>query len=71
MGIGILIVFSGINSFDFEPVHPVTQQDLRIMIDEWMNSPDRNNLEPRLEIMKAYYTFEESDKNYLMIRKDV
>ena len=30
-----------------EPVPPVTQQDIRIMIDEWMNNPeneDRNNV---------------------------
>ncbi len=60
VGIGIVIVFLGINSLNFESAPPVTQHDLRIMIDEWMDSPDRNDLEPRLEIMKAYYTFEES-----------
>jgi len=41
-------------------VPPVTQQDLRIMIDAWMNNPDKNDKVQRLEIMKAYYTFEES-----------
>ena len=60
VGISILIMVIGVNSLNFEPVPPVSQQDLRIMIDEWMNSSDRNDLEPRLEIMKAYYTFEES-----------
>ena len=43
-----------------EPVPPVIQQDLRIMIDEWMNNPDENDREQRLEIMKAFYTFQES-----------
>ena len=45
---------------DSEPVPPVTQQDLRLMIDEWMSNPDENDREQRLEIMKAYYTFDES-----------
>ena len=43
-----------------EPVPPVTQQDLRIMIDEWMDNPDEDDREQRLEIMKAFYTFQES-----------
>ena len=38
----------------------VTQQDLRIMIDEWMNNPIGDGMEQRLEIMKAFYTFQES-----------
>ena len=42
-----------------EPIPPITQQDLRKMIDEWMNNPD-DDTSQRLEIMKAYYTFEES-----------
>ncbi|EIJ65088.1 hypothetical protein BD31_I1077 [Candidatus Nitrosopumilus salaria BD31] len=49
--------FIGISS---EPVPPVTQQDLRIMIDEWMNNKDNDDRNQRLEIMKAWYTFEES-----------
>ena len=49
--------FIGISS---EPVPPVTQQDLRIMIDEWMNNKDKDDRNQRLEIMKAWYTFEES-----------
>ena len=43
-----------------EPVPPVTKQDLRNMIDEWMNNPEENDRNQRLEIMRAYYTFEES-----------
>jgi len=38
----------------------VTQQDLRTMIDGWMNNPDEDDTNQRLEIMKAYYTFEET-----------
>jgi predicted ATP-grasp superfamily ATP-dependent carboligase len=49
--------FIGISS---EPIPPVTQQDLRIMIDEWMNNKDKDDRNQRLEIMKAWYTFEES-----------
>lgn len=43
-----------------EPIPPVTQQDLRIMIDQWMKNPEKDDRNQRLEIMKAYYTFEES-----------
>lgn len=43
-----------------EPIAPVTQQDLREMIDKWMENPREDDREQRLEIMKAYYTFEES-----------
>ena len=63
IGIGIIItiflvfVFVGFRS---EPAPPVTQQDLRSMIDDWMNNPNEDEREQRLEIMKAYYTFEES-----------
>ena len=38
----------------------MTQQDLRMMIDDWMNNPEEDDGEQRLEIMKAYYTFDES-----------
>lgn len=55
--ISIFVVFFG---FASEPAPPITQQDLRQMIDEWMQNPDENDREQRLEIMKAYYTFEES-----------
>ena len=30
------------------------------MIDDWMNNPEQDDRNQRLEIMKAYYTFEES-----------
>ena len=43
-----------------ESVPPVTQQDLRVMIDDWMNNPKEDDRAQRLEIMKAYYTFEET-----------
>ena len=43
-----------------EPIPPVTQQDLRIMIDEWMSNPEEDDRNQRLEIMKAFYTFQES-----------
>lgn len=43
-----------------DPIPPVTQQDLRIMIDEWMQNPDEDDRNQRLQIMKAYYTFDES-----------
>lgn len=47
-------------SISSEPIPPVTQQDLRIMIDEWMDNKDKDDRNQRLEIMKAWYTFEES-----------
>lgn len=43
-----------------DPIPPVTQQDLRIMIDQWMENPDEDERNQRLQIMKAYYTFDES-----------
>ena len=43
------------------PLEPsVTQQDLRNMVDEWIKNPDEDDTQQRLEIMKAFYTFEES-----------
>ncbi|MHA7733563.1 proteinase inhibitor [Nitrosopumilus sp. S6] len=62
--IGIVIiaiaVFGMSMDFSTEPIPPVTQNDLRIMIDNWMNNPVGDGMEQRLEIMKAFYTFEES-----------
>lgn len=43
-----------------DPIPPVTQQDLRIMIDQWMENPDEDERNQRIQIMKAYYTFDES-----------
>ncbi|MDH3855819.1 MAG: hypothetical protein OES27_06830 [Nitrosopumilus sp.] len=61
--VGAIIV--GIVTFNFtaheiEPTPPVIQQDLRLMIDDWMNNPEQDDRNQRLEIMKAYYAFEES-----------
>lgn len=65
VALGAILVFSlamvfGINSINTTTVPLVTQQDLRMMIDEWMENPQNDDLQQRLEIMKAYYTFEES-----------
>ena len=43
-----------------DPIPPVTQQDLRTMIDEWMNNKDKEDKKQRLEIMRAWHTFDES-----------
>ena len=70
IGIGIVVVIiatiAGLIGYEDEQTSPitsqdlVTQQDLRIMIDEWMNNPEEDDTNQRLEIMKAYYTFEET-----------
>ena len=60
----IAVSFVAIIVLDFvlqpEPKPIITQQDLRIMVDEWMTNPDEDDMQQRLEIMKAYYMFEES-----------
>jgi len=48
---------------------PVTQQDLQMMIDEWINNPDEDDRNQRLEIMKAYYTFEETGQKLTQERE--
>ena len=59
--IGVVVAFSvGATEMEQESSPPVTQQDLRKMIDQWMNNPEEDDRHQRLEIMKAYYTFEES-----------
>jgi len=58
----ILVMASSFIEYDTKPVPQVTQQDLRIMIDQWMKNPDEDDRNQRLEIMKAYYTFEETDQ---------
>ena len=45
-----------------EPTSTISQQDLKVMVDNWMINPD-DDTNQRLEIMKAYYTFEESGQN--------
>jgi glyoxylase-like metal-dependent hydrolase (beta-lactamase superfamily II) len=71
VGIGILVIViiaivAGFGVYENEQTplvtsqELVTQQDLRTMIDEWMNNPEEDDTNQRLEIMKAYYTFEET-----------
>ncbi|MGY5151803.1 MAG: DUF4377 domain-containing protein [Candidatus Nitrosopumilus sp. bin_6a] len=43
---------------DSESKYSITQQDLKIMVKDWMDNPDEDDKNQRLEIMKAYYTFE-------------
>ena len=38
----------------------ITQQDLKEMVQNWMNNPDEDDTQQRLDIMIAYYTFEET-----------
>ncbi|MGY5146704.1 MAG: DUF4377 domain-containing protein [Candidatus Nitrosopumilus sp. bin_7KS] len=38
----------------------VTQQELKVMVENWMNNPDEDDTNQRLEIMKIYYAFEET-----------
>ena len=65
MVLGIIIV-SVFNGFESELTPPVTQQDLRIMMDYWMeqrkldDDHQRDDTTQRLEIMRAFYTFQES-----------
>ena len=40
----------------------VTQQELKTMVENWMNNPDEDDTNQRLEIMKAYYAFEETGR---------
>ncbi|MFB5628097.1 MAG: proteinase inhibitor, partial [Nitrosarchaeum sp.] len=60
ISIVIIFVIVGFSVSNIQPTPPVTQQDLRIMIDNWMSNPDEDDRNQRLEIMKAYYMFEES-----------
>ncbi|KAF6245183.1 DUF4377 domain-containing protein [Nitrosopumilus sp. b2] len=38
----------------------ITQQNLKEMVENWMSNPDEDDTKQRLEIMKAYYAFEET-----------
>ena len=68
IGIAVIAVIIGVNFLveentdflqtDSESNHSITQQDLKIMVDNWMDNPDEDDKNQRLEIMKAYYTFE-------------
>ena len=39
---------------------PMTQEEIRKMVQDWMDNPDEDDTQQRLEIMKAFYAFEES-----------
>ena len=41
----------------------VTQNELKNMVENWMKNPVDDDTNQRLEIMKAYYTFDESGKS--------
>lgn len=43
-----------------ESVPSISQEELKTMVENWMNNPDENDTEQRLEIMKAYYKFDET-----------
>ncbi|MCV0431117.1 MAG: DUF4377 domain-containing protein [Nitrosopumilus sp.] len=43
-----------------EPNSFVTQSELKEMVEAWMSNPDKDDTDQRLEIMKAYYAFEET-----------
>lgn len=72
IGIGITIVIAVItgnyliqDKIEFtetnsETIPSVTQQDLKEMVENWMNNPDKDDTNQRLEIMKSYYMFEET-----------
>jgi len=72
IGIGITVIIAVIagnllvqNNSEFvdtvtESHSSISQQDLKIMVENWMNNPDEDDTNQRLEIMKAYYTFEET-----------
>ena len=66
----ILAVFAGLILLDPEngpsnedtskQISSVTQQEIKKMVEDWMNNPDEDDTEQRLEIMRAFYSFEES-----------
>ncbi|NND86325.1 MAG: DUF4377 domain-containing protein [Nitrosopumilus sp.] len=59
----VLFVFAGISESIAEESASnttITQQELKIMVENWMNDPDEDDANQRLEIMKAYYAFEET-----------
>ena len=57
--------FSMYNSFAEQTMdvnQSITQQELKSMVENWMNNPDDDDTNQRLEIMKAYYAFDEMGK---------
>jgi len=81
IGIGIAVVIAIIagnflvqNQIEFvdsitEPIPSISQQDLKTMVENWMNNPEEDNTNQRLEIMKAYYTFEETGQKLTQDRE--
>ena len=47
----------------------ITQQNLKEMVDNWMNNPEEDDRNQRLEIMKAYYTFLETGQQLTQDRE--
>lgn len=72
IGIGILIVViilaggsivrENLEAEDniVESTPSVSQEDLKTMVKEWIDNPDEDDTNQRLEIMKAYYMFQET-----------
>ena len=53
-------MFLGMSESFAKEATVISQQDLKSMVDNWMDNPDEDDTVQRLEIMKAYYTFEET-----------
>ena len=77
-GQGIALDYVGECRITIPEVDPsVTQQDLRNMVDEWMSNPQKDDRQQRLEIMTAYYAFEEigqkltTDQEGLMLMNQI
>jgi len=59
----IALDYVGECKLEIPEINPsITQQDLRNMVDEWMNNPQEDDSQQRLEIMVSYYTFLETDQ---------
>ncbi|MFB5620952.1 MAG: DUF4377 domain-containing protein [Nitrosopumilus sp.] len=79
IGIAVIIGIIAINFLDKEQTnflqtdsesnHTITQQDLKVMVEKWINDPDKDDRNQRLEIMKAYYTFEETGQKLTQDRE--
>ena len=58
-----IVIMSGNTEHESKSLTPVTQKDLQDMVANWMSNPDKNDTNQRLEIMKAYYAFQESGQS--------
>ena len=68
--VAILAVFAGLiilnpenglpNENSPQHLNSITQEEIQTMVQEWMDNPDVDDTEQRLEIMRAFYAFEES-----------